>query len=202
MHGQWSNPAYAQPGGKPQVIFPGGDGWIYSFNPNGELCSGSSTAIPKMPFIDSADAVRRTTSLARPSFTRTSFTSPSARTRSTILVLDTFIASTSRRLQRVKTKMLSPTLVVSRTNQNCQEEAKSGLSTGLALRWSSVTEDKPSPTDETYYFGRSMSTCAIMDDLLYITELGGHVHCLDAITGELYWTENMFSNTWSSPMCR
>jgi|TARA_B100000131_G_C17954605_1_gene547871 outer membrane protein assembly factor BamB len=38
-----------------------------------------------------------------------------------------------------------------------------------------------------------------MDDLLYITELGGHVHCLDALTGELYWTENMFANTWSSP---
>jgi outer membrane protein assembly factor BamB len=44
-----------------------------------------------------------------------------------------------------------------------------------------------------------MSTCAIMDDILYITELGGHVHCLDANSGELYWTENMFANTWSSP---
>ena len=34
-----------------------------------------------------------------------------------------------------------------------------------------------------------------MDDILYITELGGHVHCLDANSGELYWTENMFANT-------
>ena len=37
MHGQWSNPTYAQPGGDPQVIFPGGDGWIYSFSPQGDL---------------------------------------------------------------------------------------------------------------------------------------------------------------------
>jgi outer membrane protein assembly factor BamB len=33
LHGQWSNPAYAEIKGRPQVIFPGGDGWIYSLNP-------------------------------------------------------------------------------------------------------------------------------------------------------------------------
>ena len=38
MHGQWSNPVYTVAKGKPQIIFPGGDGWIYSFNPKtGEL---------------------------------------------------------------------------------------------------------------------------------------------------------------------
>src|SRR5262249_2239307 len=31
MHGQWSNPAYAEIGGVPQIIFPGGDGWIRGF---------------------------------------------------------------------------------------------------------------------------------------------------------------------------
>jgi outer membrane protein assembly factor BamB len=33
MHGQWSNPAYAVINNVPQVIFPGGDGVIYSFDP-------------------------------------------------------------------------------------------------------------------------------------------------------------------------
>ena len=33
MHGQWSSPAYAEPNGKPMVIFAGGDGWIRAFNP-------------------------------------------------------------------------------------------------------------------------------------------------------------------------
>jgi outer membrane protein assembly factor BamB len=38
LHGQWSNPAYGVIGGKPQVIFPGGDGWVYSLVPEtGEL---------------------------------------------------------------------------------------------------------------------------------------------------------------------
>ena len=33
LHGQWSSPAFGFVGGQPQVVFPGGDGWIYSFEP-------------------------------------------------------------------------------------------------------------------------------------------------------------------------
>ncbi len=33
LHGSWSNPAYGVIGGVPQIIFPGGDGWLYSFEP-------------------------------------------------------------------------------------------------------------------------------------------------------------------------
>jgi outer membrane protein assembly factor BamB len=35
-HGQWSSPAYAEIGGQAQVIFGGGDGWVYSFDPKGD----------------------------------------------------------------------------------------------------------------------------------------------------------------------
>ena len=48
LHGQWSSPAYAVLGGMPQVIFGGGDGWLYSFDPRARRanrnCCGSSTA--------------------------------------------------------------------------------------------------------------------------------------------------------------
>jgi outer membrane protein assembly factor BamB len=33
LHGTWSNPSYGVIKGRPQVIFPGGDGWVYSFEP-------------------------------------------------------------------------------------------------------------------------------------------------------------------------
>ena len=51
QHGQWSNPAYAVVDGQPQVVFPGGDGWLYSSIPTAS-CSGSSTAIPRTPFMN------------------------------------------------------------------------------------------------------------------------------------------------------
>lgn len=33
LHGQWSSPAYGEVAGKGQVIFPGGDGWVYALEP-------------------------------------------------------------------------------------------------------------------------------------------------------------------------
>ncbi len=33
LHGQWSSPAYGVSGGVPQVVFGGGDGWCYAFEP-------------------------------------------------------------------------------------------------------------------------------------------------------------------------
>jgi len=33
IHGTWSNPAYGVIKGRAQVILPGGDGWVYSFEP-------------------------------------------------------------------------------------------------------------------------------------------------------------------------
>ncbi len=33
LHGQWSSPAYGEVAGRKQVIFAGGDGWLYSFVP-------------------------------------------------------------------------------------------------------------------------------------------------------------------------
>ena len=36
LHGQWSSPSYAVLGGRPQVLFGGGDGWLYSFDPAGD----------------------------------------------------------------------------------------------------------------------------------------------------------------------
>ncbi len=33
LHGQWSSPAYGTAAGRDQVVFAGGDGWLYSFVP-------------------------------------------------------------------------------------------------------------------------------------------------------------------------
>jgi len=34
LHGQWSNPAYGVIGGRAQIVFPGGDGWVYALDPD------------------------------------------------------------------------------------------------------------------------------------------------------------------------
>jgi outer membrane protein assembly factor BamB len=46
---------------------------------------------------------------------------------------------------------------------------------------------------------RSISTAAIADGLLYISDFSGYLHCLDVKTGQVYWTHDVFAAVWGSP---
>ena len=46
---------------------------------------------------------------------------------------------------------------------------------------------------------RSISTAAIADGLVYISDFSGFLHCLDADTGEEYWQYDTFAAIWGSP---
>jgi len=47
---------------------------------------------------------------------------------------------------------------------------------------------------------RSVSTAAIVDDLVYISDFSGFLHCLDANTGQEYWVHDTFAAIWGSPI--
>lgn len=46
--------------------------------------------------------------------------------------------------------------------------------------------------------GRSLSTVAVADGLVYAAEYAGKVHCLDAATGQLRWFHDTQEEIWSS----
>lgn len=198
MHGQWSNPTYAEPkGGEPQMIFPGGDGWVYSFEPKtGELLwkfdCNPKDAVYKLGGRGTANDFVATPVVYDDKLYISVGQDPEHDTG----VGHLYCIDITKKPTNAD-KDLSPTLLVSR-----EPELVEKPNPDSAQVWhygGPATRENPSETGETYYFGRSMSTCAIQDDLLYVAELGGHVHCLDAQTGEVHWVESMFSNTWSSP---
>lgn len=47
---------------------------------------------------------------------------------------------------------------------------------------------------------RTISTAAIKDGLIYISDFSGFFHCLDAKTGKAYWKHDLFAAVWGSPM--
>ncbi len=49
-------------------------------------------------------------------------------------------------------------------------------------------------------FGRTMSTPAVKDGLLYHCDLTGYLYCLEAKTGKRVWRHDLQSAVWSSPM--
>jgi len=49
-------------------------------------------------------------------------------------------------------------------------------------------------------FGRTMSTVAVADGLVYAADLAGMFYCIDASTGQALWTHDLKSAMWGSPM--
>jgi outer membrane protein assembly factor BamB len=70
----------------------------------------------------------------------------------------------------------------------CIDSAKSGDITQTGRVWQ---YDK---------IRRSISTAAIANDLLYISDFSGFLHCLDAATGKAHWTFDMLAAVWGSPL--
>ena len=47
-------------------------------------------------------------------------------------------------------------------------------------------------------FGRTISTAAIADGIVYIADLSGFLYALDAETGDHFWTYDAFAAIWGS----
>jgi hypothetical protein len=47
---------------------------------------------------------------------------------------------------------------------------------------------------------RTIGSGAVKNDLLFIADFSGLFHCVDAKTGERYWTHDLFAATWGSPL--
>ena len=70
----------------------------------------------------------------------------------------------------------------------CVDAAGSGDVTGTAEVWS-------------YSLPReTCSTPAVYDGMVFVTDVGGHVHCVDAATGKPHWTHKAVGEFWASPL--
>ena len=47
---------------------------------------------------------------------------------------------------------------------------------------------------------RSLATVSVVDDILYVTDYSGYIHCLDAQTGQHHWKQSTESALWSSTL--
>jgi outer membrane protein assembly factor BamB len=195
MHAQWGIPSYtAEP--VPQVIFPGGDGWLRAFDPKtGKLLwkfdgnpkdakyelGGTGT---KSDFVNVAPVIaggRVYIGLGQdPEHT----TGPSR-----VWCID---------LKRaVEFGAKNKDADVSPVDNNFDPMA--AVNKNSALVWHFGGEDKRPGASRDFIFGRTMSCMCVVDDVVYAAELHGYIHCLDAKTGKRYWVYDTRGGIWGSP---
>ncbi|QDV22124.1 outer membrane protein assembly factor BamB family protein [Aureliella helgolandensis] len=208
LHGQWSSPAYAELGGVGQVLFGGGDGWLYSFDAAGD--NGKSKLLwkfdcnPKPSLYVLGGSATRNHIIATP------------------VVYDGLVYVGVGEdpehgegdghlwcIDPTKRGDVSPTIVYNTADPDKPVDhkrlqamvAKDGDferdNPNSAAVWHYVGND-PEEFEETMH--RTCGTVAIKDDILFVADFSGVFHCLDAKTGQAHWTYDMFAASWASPL--
>jgi outer membrane protein assembly factor BamB len=184
MHGQWSNPVYADVNGKEQIIFPGGDGWLYAVEPDTGEIIWKFDCNPKGSVYQLGTKGTRSDFVATPVvYDNKVYIGVGQDPEHKEGVGHLWCIDATKRGD------------VSPVNNNFNPADP--INKGSALVWH-YGGPAPEGSDRNYIFGRTLSTCAIHDGLLYVAELAGYVHCLDAKTGKKYWDHDMGAAMWSS----
>ena len=194
MHGQWSNPAYTEAGGKPQIIFPGGDGYMYGLEPKTGDMIWKFDCNPKKSVYKLGSTGTRSDFLATPVIWENKLYIGVGQDPEHEEGVGHFWCFDLEKATR-----LGPSAKdhdVSPVDDNF--DPKADVNKNSALLWHYGGPGDPEKLGRNYYFGRTMSTAAVRDGLVYVGELAGYLHCFDAVTGEHYWEHNSKAATWSS----
>ncbi|HZY90965.1 MAG TPA: PQQ-binding-like beta-propeller repeat protein [Gemmataceae bacterium] len=190
MHGQWSNPVYAEANGKAQIIFPGGDGLIYSFNPKDGSLLWKFDCNPKSSVYKLGGEGTRSDFVSTPVVHDNKLYIGVGQDPEHKKGIGHLWCIDIAKEPKNAAKDLSP------VNDNFDPKAPVNKDSGLVWHYGGQAGEN---SDRDYVFGRTLSTCAVHDGLCYAGEFEGILHCLDAKTGKQYWEHDMGADNWSSP---
>jgi outer membrane protein assembly factor BamB len=191
MHGQWSNPVYAVFGGKPQVIFPGGDGWIYAFTPDTGDMIWKFDANPKDSKYELGGTGTRSDFVGTPVLHDGKLFIGTGQDPEHFTGIAHFYCIDPAG----KRGDISPVL----EDRSAAGKVGSKPNPNSAVVWHFGGEERRKYMPADFKFGRTMSTACVVDGLVYISELRGILYCLDAKTGKKYWQYDTKGSIWGSP---
>jgi outer membrane protein assembly factor BamB len=196
MHGQWSNPVYADAAGKPQIIFPGGDGYLYGLEPKSGDMIWKFFCNPRKSVYKLGSTGTRSDFLATPVVSENKLYVGVGQDPEHEEGVGHFWCIDLDKATRLGTAVKDHD--VSPVDDNFDPKADMNKNSALLWHFGGPAKD-PEKAGRNYDFGRTMSTAAVRDGLVYVAELAGYVHCFDAQTGEHFWQHNTKAAIWSSP---
>jgi outer membrane protein assembly factor BamB len=177
FHGQWSSPVAAQIGAQTMILFGGGDGVLYAFEPlEPEAGDDKVRTLEKIWQHDCNPADYRLRD-GRP-IPYSGWQSKSPEGPSEIIA--------------------TPVVHNDRIYVAIGQSPIHGPGQGMLSCIDGRTGRK---IWESRRVGRTLSDAAIDNGLLYISDFSGRLHCFDADSGELYWQHELGAGVWcASPV--
>lgn len=177
FHVNWSSPSLAHVGGRPLVFFGGGDGVLHAM----EALAGSPSV--EGPAVNLKEAWRFDPDSSAPKEDVHQWVGNRREGPSVIMGMPVF---DNGRIYFAAGG--DPWWGKQRGVLKCIDATGTGDVTKTAELWS-----YPLPRE-------TCTTPAVHDGLVYATDVGGNVHCVDAATGEPFWTHDAIGEFWASPL--
>lgn len=213
---QWSSPCVFEARGQQQVVMGGGDGWIYSFDPAGaeggtaRLLWKYDTNLKAAQFA-LGQQFTRNYCIATPVFNDGYVYIGNGRNPEQgegpgrLHCIDpTRRGDVSPQLAvDAQGKPLAPRRLQAVDPAQGERAIPNPNSAAVWVYDSNAAPGAKPKFDESFH--RTLSSVAIIDNLLFISDLSGLLHCLDAkqaVNGKpiVHWTHDLFSACWGSPL--
>lgn len=189
FHGQWSSPSLGMVNGKPLILYGGGDGVCYAFEPIAQVYDQPVLLNKVWSFDCNPPEHKFQDGQPIDYWTGDARFSPVNRDDGQFLGPCEIIATPVCYNNRVYVAVgQDPLHGRGRGVLNCIDAAQTGDISATGKVWSFDRLD------------RSMSTVSIADGLVYLADFTGAIHCLDADTGRHYWTHETGEETWGSTL--
>jgi outer membrane protein assembly factor BamB len=191
IEGQWSNPAYAVVKGKPQVIFPGGDGYLYGLEPASGKMIWKFNCNPKKG--DIGQGLNK-----MPNYI---LSTPVVHDGRVYVGTGVYPGGhpSGNHIGHFWCVDLGKTGDVSPKDDNFDPKAPVNKDSALVWHYGGRVMPKPKLGERSEVFGTTLSTAAVEGGLVYAAEERGYLHCLDAATGKKYWDHDFKDTFWGSP---
>lgn len=216
LHGQWSSPAYAVLGGVPQVIFGGGDGYVYSFAPEGDGKGGAKLLwkFDCNPKTSKYSLIRATRNhiIGTPVihdglvYVAVGEDPEHEEGNGHLWCIDPTKATDGSDVSpELAFNSADPSKPIPHKRLQAVEPDKGDFArpnpkTAAVWHYSEYDQNGDGKIEFNEAIHRTIGSVAIKDGILYIGDFSGLFHCLDAKTGKPHWTFDMLSQSWSSPL--
>ena len=189
LHGQWSSPAVGEIDGKKQVYFPGGNGILYALDAETGEIVWQFDLNPKDSKWVLGGRGDRNAVISTPVFHDGSVYLGVGQDPEHGEGVGHFY-----RIDCSRTGDVSPTLLEG-TEIVPNPDSAQVWQYGGTDRTGELTGRKDSEV-----FRRTMSTASVVDGLVYIADLSGRMHCVDAETGKRVYEADVLAAIWGSTM--